>query len=240
MQHAKIGSVMSTEVVRVAEGTPVEEAARMLAVHRTGLFVVDEDDRMIGVVTDADLRAHEVAAPGPGGWRRFRFVARATTGRRRGGPAPRTAGQVMRVPPVPVHAEDTVVKAARAMAGRGVERLPVLDEEGRLVGVLSHRDLLQVFARSDEDIRDEVVDEVFVRALWLMPRSVDVSVSEGVVMLAGGLELRSEKEFAVAMTWQIDGVVAVVDRLTWRLDDTRLRADERTLRCAADDWLREL
>lgn len=44
---------------------------------------------------------------------------------------------------------------------------------------------------------------------------------------------------AVAMTCQIDGVVAVAERLAWRLDDTRLRSDEQTLHGAADDWLRE-
>jgi CBS domain-containing protein len=147
----------------------------------------------------------------------------------------------MSAPPVAVHAEDTIVAATRTMARRGVKRLPVLDEEDRLVGIVTWRDLLQVFLRPDADIRDEVIDEVLVRALWLMPRTVDVSVADGVVTLTGRLERRSEAEIAVAMTRQTDGVVAVVDdELTWHVDDTRLRSDERVLHGVTDDRLRTL
>ncbi|MFJ4245679.1 hypothetical protein ACIP17_34345 [Streptomyces iakyrus] len=54
------------------------------------------------------------------------------------------------------------------------------------------------------------------------------------------LERRSETEVAVAMLRRTDGVVAVVDELTWRLDDTRLRSDEQLLHGVADDRLRNL
>ncbi len=146
----------------------------------------------------------------------------------------------MSTPPVTAHADDTIVEAARTMAQRHVERLPVLDEENRLVGIVTRSDLLQVFLRPDADIRNEVIHEVLVRALWLAPRSIDVSVTEGVVTLAGRLERKSETEIAVSMTRQIDGVVAVVDQLTWRLDDARLQPDEQALHGVADDWLRRL
>jgi CBS domain-containing protein len=144
----------------------------------------------------------------------------------------------MTEPPVTVHADDTIAEAARTMAQHRVERLPVLDEEERLVGIVTRRDLLQVFLRPDAEIRAEVVEEVLVRALWLAPRSIDVSVVEGVVTLAGAMERKSETEIAVSMTRQVDGVVAVVDKLTFRLDDTHLRADEQAMHGIADDWLR--
>lgn len=121
-----------------------------------------------------------------------------------------------------------------------MDRLPVLDEEERLVGIVTRRDLLQVFLRPDAEIRDEIVQEVLIRALWLLPPSVDVSVTEGVVTLTGQTERKSETAIAVSMTRQIDGVVAVVDQLTWSLDDTRLRPDEPALQGVADDWLRRL
>jgi CBS domain-containing protein len=122
-----------------------------------------------------------------------------------------------------------------------VERLPVLDEENRLVSIVTRRDLLQVFLRPDSEIRKEVVDEVIVRALWLAERSIDVSVVEGVVTLAGHMERKSETEIAVSMTRQIDGVVAVVDKLTFRLDDSHLRpAEESAMHGVADDWMRKL
>lgn len=148
--------------------------------------------------------------------------------------------RLMTEPPVTVRAEDTIVEAARTMAQRHVERLPVVDEEDRLVGIVTRRDLLQVFLRPDTEIRDEVVEEVLVRALWLTPRSVDVSVVEGVVTLAGHMERKSETEIAVSMAKQIDGVVAVVDNLTYRLDDSHVQPAEQALHGVADDWLRRL
>jgi CBS-domain-containing membrane protein len=243
MKHDKVGSLMTMDVVRAEYGTPTEEVARLLAGLRIGgLPVVDQDDQVIGVVSASDLTAHEPARSDPHRSRsRFGFPELSPAARRRTAQASaRTAGQLMSAPPVTAHAEDTIVEAARTMARRGVNRLPVLDEEDRLVGIVTRRDLLRVYLRPDADIRDEVTDEVLVRGLWLMPRSIDVAVTDGVVTLAGRLERRSEAEIAVAMTRQIDGVVAVVDRLTWRLDDTRLRSDEQVLHGVADDRLRKL
>jgi CBS domain-containing protein len=101
----------------------------------------------------------------------------------------------------------------------------VIDEEDRLVGIVTRRDLLRVFLRPDTEIREEVVREVLVGALGLAPRSIGVWVTEGVVTLEGRMERRSETEIAVSMARQIDGVVDVVDRLTHRLDDSRMRLD---------------
>ncbi|MER6126890.1 CBS domain-containing protein [Streptomyces sp. NPDC001795] len=243
MKHNKVGSVMTTDVVRAGYGTPFKEVARLLADHRiSGLPVVDEDDRVIGVVSETDLMARQAETPEPyEPKRRFRITALTRSGRRQAVKAhARTAGQLMTEPPVTTHAEDSIVEAARTMAQRHVERLPVLDEEDRLVGIVTRRDLLQVFLRPDTEIRDEVVEEVLVRALWQAPRSVDVSVTEGVVTLAGHMERKSETEIAVSMTKQIDGVVAVVDKLTYRLDDSHVQPDEQALHGVADDWLRRL
>ncbi|WP_327341582.1 CBS domain-containing protein [Streptomyces europaeiscabiei] len=140
-------------------------------------------------------------------------------------------------PPVTAHPDDATVEAARTMARRRVERLPVVDGGGRLVSIVTRSDLLQVFLRPDRDIRQEVIEEVLVRSLWLAPRSVDVSVVEGVVTLDGHMERRSETGIAVSMTRRTDGVVAVVDRLTHRLDDSRLLPGEPTRHGVADAWL---
>ncbi|MEU8986593.1 CBS domain-containing protein [Streptomyces sp. NPDC048558] len=243
MKHNKVGSVMTSDVVRAEYGTPFKEIARLLADHRiSGLPVVDGDDKVIGVISETDLMARQATTPDPyEPKRRFRLAGLTRSARRQAAKArARTAGQLMTEPPVTVHADDTIIEAARTMAQQRVERLPVLDEEERLVGIVTRRDLLQVFLRPDGEIRDEIVQEVLVRALWLFPPSIDVSVTEGVVTLTGQTERRSETDIAVSMTRQIDGVVAVVDHLTWRLDDTRLRPDEPALQGVADDWLRRL
>ncbi|MDH6566089.1 CBS-domain-containing membrane protein [Streptomyces sp. SAI-208] len=241
MKHSKVGSVMTMEVVRATYGTTFKEVARLLRENRiSGLPVVDEDDKVIGVISETDLMTHQALLPDPyAPARRFRLTGLTAAGRRQAAKArARTAGQLMSEPPVTIHADSTIVEAARTMAKNRVERLPVLDEEGRLVGIVTRRDLLKVFLRPDAEIRREVVDEVLVRALWLAPRSVDVSVTEGVVTLTGQMERKSETEIAVAMTVRVDGVVAVVDKLTYRLDDARIQPDEQALHGVADDWLR--
>ncbi|MFE0252335.1 CBS domain-containing protein [Streptomyces sp. NPDC059010] len=243
MKHNKVGSVMTTEVVRAEYGTTFKEVARLLGEHRiSGLPVVDEDEKVIGVVSETDLMLRQAGTPDPyEPKKRFRFDRLSRAGRERAAKArARTAGRLMTEPPITVHAENTIVEAARTMARHHIERLPVLDEEHRLVGIVTRRDLLQVFLRPDADIRAEIVDEVLLRALWLPPRSVAVSVTEGVVTLSGQMERRSETEIAVSMTRQIDGVVAVVDKLTHRLDDSHIRPDDQALHGIADDWLRKL
>ncbi|MFS8204727.1 CBS domain-containing protein [Streptomyces sp. CWNU-52B] len=249
MKHNKVGSVMTTEVVRAEYGTPFKEVARLLADHRiSGLPVVDEDEQVIGVISETDLMVRQALTADPYAPRRRPWLtgpaklAGLTRGARKQavkGRA-RTAGQLMTAPAVTAHADDTIVEAARTMARRRVERLPVLDEEDRLVGIVTRRDLLQVFLRPDREIRQEVIDEVLVRALWLAPQTVDVSVTEGVVTLTGHMERKSETEIAVSMTRQIDGVVGVVHKLTFRLDDARFQPDEQALHGVADTWLRRI
>jgi CBS domain-containing protein len=243
MRHDKIGSVMTTDVVRAEYGTPFKEVARLLAAHRiSGLPVVDDDDKVIGVLSETDLMMHQATTPDPYAPKHRTGLAALTPAARRQSAkgTARTAGRLMTEPPVTVHAEDPIVQAARTMAQRHVERLPVVDEDDRLVGIVTRRDLLQVFLRPDVEIRKTVVDEVLVNALWLSPRSVEVSVTEGVVTLIGQMERKSEKEIALSMTRRIDGVVDVVDQLTYRLDDARVRSQEQALHGVADDWLRKL
>ena len=241
MKNHKVGSVMTTDVVRATYGTPFKEVARLLAAHRiSGLPVVDEDDKVIGVISETDLVARQAATPEPyEPRRRFAFPGLTRGARRQAAKAhARTAGRLMTEPPITAHADDTIVEAARTMAQHQVERLPVLDEADRLVGIVTRRDLLQVFLRPDREIRYEVIEDVLGRTLWLPPRSIDVSVVEGVVTLTGHMERKSETEIALSMTARIDGVVGVVDRLTYRLDDARLRTQEHALHGVADDWLR--
>ncbi|MFJ7899931.1 CBS domain-containing protein [Streptomyces sp. NPDC096198] len=231
MKHHKVGSVMTTDVIRAEYATPFKEVVRLLADRRvSGLPVVDDDDKVLGVISETDLvsrQSEALDAPAPR--RRFRFTGLTARARRQSAKSRAfSAGQLMTAPPVTVHAEETIAEAARTMAQRHVERLPVLDEEDRLVGIVTRRDLLQVFLRPDADIRREVIDDVLVRTLRLAPEAMDVFVVEGVVTLTGRLECRSEKETAVSLARGTDGVVTVIDQLTYRFDDSRLPPGERS------------
>ncbi|MCX5205784.1 CBS domain-containing protein [Streptomyces sp. NBC_00237] len=243
MKHGKIGSVMTTEVVTARPDTPFKEVARLLTTRRiSGLPVVDTDDHVVGVISETDLLAREAEAPDPyEPPRRFRWPRTSTAARSRAHRAvARTAGELMSKPAVCVHAENTIAEGARTMAQHTIERLPVVDEEDRLVGIVTRRDLLQIFLRTDAVIRHEVIEAVLVQTLWLAPRSIEVLVADGVVTLHGQLERRSEIPVAVHMTRQVDGVVAVVDQLSYRTDDSHLKPTEQALRGVADDWLRSL
>ncbi|MFJ7333174.1 CBS domain-containing protein [Streptomyces sp. NPDC101116] len=248
MKHGKVGALMTSDVVRAEYGTPFKEVARLLAEHRiSGLPVVDDDEKVLGVISETDLMARQADAPGPPephhrfhrpGWTPLGWTpgsrARRTKARAR------TAGQLMSSPAITVHSDATVAEAARVMARRRVERLPVVDDEERLVGIVTRRDLLQVFLRPDPEIRSSIRDDVLVRALWLTPYSVDVDVHEGVVTLTGQLERRSECATAVEMCRRTDGVVAVVDHLTHRFDDSWRRPDDPAPQGITGNWLRNL
>ncbi len=196
MKRRVVGSVMTGDVVPARDSTPRADLERWLAEYDiSGLPVVDADDKVIGVVSATDLRR---------------------AGERTGRAGPLTTGELMSAPAITIRADDSVVRAARVLTERGIERLPVVDEEARLVGIVTRRDLLRIFLRPDAELRDEVLDEVMVRALWLSPQSVDVVVRGGLVTLSGTLEHSGDVAVAVQMTRQIDGVLGVVNRLAHR------------------------
>jgi CBS domain-containing protein len=129
----------------------------------------------------------------------------------------------MSAPAITVNPEATVPMAARLLARRGIKHAPVVDERGRLVGIVSRADLLRLFLRDDPAIYRELVDDVLLRALWIEPSMVLVTVEDGVVTLTGHLECRSLAEMAVRLTRAVPGVVDVVSRLTFEEADDRLR-----------------
>jgi Predicted signal-transduction protein containing cAMP-binding and CBS domains len=126
----------------------------------------------------------------------------------------------MNTPAIAVTPTTTVVEAARLLAMRGFKRLPVVDQDERLVGIITRRDLLRVFLRTDKDIRDEVVGEVLRHYLWQDVELLQIDVSDGVVVLKGRLDLKSLIPIAVRLTSAVEGVVRVVDDLTFDRDDT--------------------
>ncbi|MDX2644762.1 CBS domain-containing protein [Streptomyces sp. PA03-1a] len=237
MKQPKAGHVMTADIVGVREGTPFKDVVALFARHRiSGLPVVDDDDKVLEVVAETDLMLRQVSRLDGTG---RRLPALSPTARRNAARArARTAGQPMSTPAITVRAGETVAVPARTMAEHHVNRLPVVDEEDRLVGIVTRGDLLQVFLRPDPGIRAEIVDEAVVRALWPAPRAIGVSVHNGVVTLGGRVERRSEVPPAEALTRRVDGVVAVVNRLTYRLDDTCGRPVDATAHGVADDRLR--
>ncbi|MFF4507378.1 CBS domain-containing protein [Streptomyces sp. NPDC001401] len=217
-----VGEVMTREVVEAHRDTSFKDVARLLDRHRiSGLPVVDNDDKVVGVISETDLIRCQAARPADSRTRTFRKPVLRRSGRRAAAVArATTAAELMSTPAVTVHPEQPVADAARVMERHHVDRLPVVDEEDRLIGIATRRDLLRVFLRTDEEIRQDVIDNVLTRAMCLPPHSVIVSVRDGMATMEGQLEHRSDIPLVVQLTWRIDGVVGVVNSLTFRIDDT--------------------
>ncbi|MGW2997480.1 CBS domain-containing protein, partial [Streptomyces sp. NPDC001193] len=129
------------------------------------------------------------------------------------------AGELITSPAVTVHPEQRVVDAARIMERRHVGRLPVVDEEDRLIGITTRRDLLRVFLRTDEEILADVAGAVSGRG----PAShridgLRIDVRDGMVTMAGSTQPAVDVAALLTATWRVDGVVGVVNRLRTGLE----------------------
>ncbi|WP_405877737.1 CBS domain-containing protein [Streptomyces sp. NBC_01136] len=219
-----VGEVMTREVVEARRETSFKDVARLLDQHRiSGLPVVDQDDKVLGVISETDLIRRQAAGSTDGRAPRFRMPALGRSARRAAAVARATTAEgLMSTPAITVHPEQPIADAARVMERHGVERLPVVDEEDRLIGIATRRDLLRVFLRTDEEIRREVLEDVLNRAMCLPAHAVTASVTDGMVTLGGCLERRSDIPFLLRLVYRLDGVVGVVNTLTFRIDDTRV------------------
>jgi CBS-domain-containing membrane protein len=213
-----VKDVMTTRVIWVKKDATFREMAVALRDHRVSAFpVVDDDGKVIGVVSEADMLNKEALGDEPGVFggilhRRDQAKARGVT-----------AGDLMTTAVVAVRPDDTVEHAAKLMYDRRVKRLPVTDAEGHLVGIISRADVLSVFDRTDSDIHQEITDEVILGEFLANPRVFDVSVKDGIVTLCGRPETNMLGHDIVRRVRHVQGVVAVRDRLDYpppeRLDD---------------------
>ena len=211
----KVGSVMTGEVTTVGPDMPFKAVAVLLALWNiSGAPVVDEDGLVLGVVSQGDLLEREV----PHGL----LEPGSRQARRKAGAG--FVADLMTSPAVTVRADDDVKVAAKLLEGQHFHRLPVVDEEGRLVGVVSRSDLLRVFMRTDREIRDEVREEVLRREMAVDPASLYVSVHNGIVTLNGTVERQSMIAVIVGLIGRVDGVVEVRQTLQARFDDRGVSA----------------
>jgi CBS domain-containing protein len=209
---------MTNTVVAVRERADYKEIVDALAEYGVSAVpVLDEDDRVVGVVSEADLMPKvEFAGDDP----RARLFERGRRRTARAKAAGDTAAELMSSPAVTTVPDASIVEAARLMEAERVKRLPVVGDEGRLAGIVTRRDLLRVYLRPDAAIATDVMTEVFDKALGIGASDVRVSVVDGVVTLAGSVRRRSLAQLAARLTRTVPGVVDVVNELSYRQDDT--------------------
>ncbi|MEO3805341.1 CBS domain-containing protein [Nonomuraea sp. B1E8] len=226
--RVKVSDVMTRAVASVNGSTPFKDVAGILIAHAVSAVpVVDAENHVIGVVSEADLLRKEEFREQfyREGYRpplRARLRDRMSREGRKAGEKALgdTAAGLMTAPAVTIAAAATTVEAARLMEERGVKRLPVVDEDDTLLGIVSRHDLLKVFVRQDGDIAQEVREDVLDGGLWVDTDDIRIRVDRGVVTLSGSVDRRSDAEIAARMIQRVNGVVDVIDKLEWKENDT--------------------
>ena len=210
-----VKDVMTTSVVAVRENANFKEMVSALRSRRVSAFpVLDAADRVIGVVSEADLLVKEAAPAPPQG-----LVRRAWRLGERSKAAGVTAAEVMTRPAVTIGEDASVAGAAQRMQSRRVKRLPVVDDCGRLRGIVSRADVLSVFERPDQEIWDDVVKDVIVGEFGLDPELFVVTVRSSVVTVTGSVDRRADALSLLGAIRHLEGVVALRDRLSYPHED---------------------
>ena len=225
----RVKELMTTDVLTVRTGTQLKDAARLLAEHRiSGLPVVDDQGRVLGVLSEGDILYKETGTKDRPGFLE-RLLSVSATGLEVKFAA-RTVGEAMSAPAVTIGPSRPVTVAATTMIDEGVNRLPVVDDGDHLIGIVTRADLVRAFVRSDAEIEHEIREDVILQKLWLEPDALHVEVASGEVRLSGEVETRTDAEMIPTFVQRVPGVVSVLSKLRWR-EENRNRPD-RTAKTA--------
>jgi len=191
-----VRELMTPDPVVVTPETSIKEALSRLAdMGITSMPVVDKHHKLRGIVSEADL-IREVVPRDPRAQERPIEIEPLYP--------PHAVEDVYTRSAVSVHADDDVAIAVETMTALSAKSLPVLDDHGRLIGIVSRSDVVQALARTDDVIAadlDDLFDELD-HADWL------VEVDEGVVEISGP-QGSAEHSLAVVVARTVPGVIEV-------------------------------
>ena len=193
----KVRAAMTRSVITASPDTSIRDAARLLvSCGISALPVIDLKGALVGIISEADLLLIETR-PDP----RAQAAPLAPTANS----IPMTVGEVMTARVLTVGPDADTSEAARLMIDAGVKRLPVL-ENGQLVGIVSRRDLIQVLARTDDDLQAELLQRL---------SELPVGVGEESVKVAGGVATirmdgtSKERRLVESVALEVAGILEV-------------------------------
>jgi len=205
----RVRDVMTTQVVTVRKTTRYKEVARLMTEYKVNAMpVVADNGHVVGMVSEADMLRKQERA-----FRRLGTGLPRRTRHQRDQAEARSAGGLMTSPAITIHPDAPLGAAARLMNGHNIRRLPVVDASGELIGIVSRRDLLSVFLRSDEETAAEVRHAIST-ILLDEGDAITVTARHGVVTLSGTLASQDVIPVAVRLAADTDGVVSVHDKLS--------------------------
>jgi CBS domain-containing protein len=216
--NATVKDVMSTHVIAARQSAAYKEMATMLHEQRVSAFpVVDGDNKVIGVVSEADLLAKEAfegTVP--------RTLQSLTRQRLRSQVNAVTAADLMTKPPVTIGPDKPVTDAARLMYNMRVKRLPVISDDGTLIGIVTRSDVLSVYSRPDAEVQRQITQDLILGKFLCDPGRFTVTVKDGIVTIEGTPETSVVGQDIIDAVRHMEGVVAVRDRLSYPLDSPYL------------------
>ncbi|MBO1414508.1 HPP family protein [Streptomyces sp. FH025] len=207
--RTRVRDCMSRPGIAVTPGTDFATVAAVLSASRRGIVpVVTPDGTVTGVVAASDLLA---------------AYADENAGRVEG--AGRAGGELlardmMATPAVTVTQDMAATEALALVAEHSLHHLPVVDADGRLIGLLSAHDLLDALRREDEAIRSEALTLALTPGSGVAPGSLHVRCERGLVAVTGRTRTRGDAAALILQLARIDGLTGLADHLTWDLDDT--------------------
>lgn len=216
-----VRDVMTCDVATVRPTTSLKQVATILAERGiSGLPVVDDDGAVVGVVSEGDILFKERGPQEP-----KRSLPRLADSSRTNADLKlkaRTASEAMTAPAKTIEPWRLVSAAAAQMLDESINRLPVVDDNGRLVGIVTRADLVRAFVRPDVELEREIREDVLTRALFLETAGdVTVAVDGGKVTLDGFIRRRTDAELVESLVARIPGVVEVTSSIRWREDNTK-------------------
>ncbi|MFD6230346.1 CBS domain-containing protein [Streptomyces sp. NPDC060232] len=204
-----VADVMTAKVIAVTPDTGFKDIAAAIERWKvTALPVIEGEGRVVGVVSEADLLPKEEFHEHRPGMieqmRRLGDTAKAGSTR---------AENLMTTPAVTIRPDASLPQAARLMAERHIKRLPVVDADDTLKGIVSRADLLKVFLRTDDELTEDIRQNVVERLFPLSHNGVTVTVTHGIATLTGSVRDDHLIPMADRLARSVEGIVDVRCRL---------------------------
>jgi len=215
--------VMVREVVTVHADTPVAEAIRLLTERDiSALPVVDEQDRLVGIISEADLLHRvELGTEKHRPWLLESLAAATTLAKEFAKSHGKKVGEVMTTNVVSASEDTPLAEIAMLFERYRIKRVPIV-RDGKVVGIVSRTNLIQALAsaigtvdahtESDRLIREELLSRLATQH-WTDFGSRNVTVKDGVVHLWGLITDEEERKALLALAEGVPGVSRVSDEM---------------------------
>jgi CBS domain-containing protein len=207
----RVEEIMARNLVTVRRSTTLKEAAPLILEHKISSVPVVEDGCLIGVLSESDIVAKETSGYSNGEVE----PAEALHLQREREAA--TVSEAMTRDVVTIEPWVSIWAAADVMVVHDVNRLPVVDPHGMLVGLVTRTDLVRAFARSDRDIERDIREHL-LPSVGLSPEAVKIGVRDGIVTVEGEVEQEIARECLRASVHLVPGVVEVA----WHVEPAEL------------------